>query len=732
MEAESAQVVDSVSTVANALIVRISDAQAHRLARLPGVVRVHQARMLKLLLDHALPLNRVPDGWSLMGGMEKAGLGIKIAILDTGIDPRHPGFQDATLPVPAGFPRIGLETDAAYTNNKIIVARGYGRDQSPEDRHGHGTAVAMAAAGVPNAGPLARITGVAPKAYLGNYKITTGSGGSASDATIIKALDDAVADGMDVVNLSFGGVEAARPSEDILVAAIERASAAGVLVVTAAGNEGPDPNTMNSPATAPSAIAVGATTNDRVFAVSVTVEGLAPSMAIPGAGPNPAEPVTAPLEDVARLDRTGLACEPLPAASLDGQIALILRGVCTFEEKLNNAQRAGAVAGLVYTDAERPQPIIMGVGTATLASTMVSYPDGVRIKSRIADGPGVKATLRFTLGPFPADPRNLGSFSSRGPGPDLSVKPDLVAVGASLYTATQTANPSGMLYDASGYSTRSGTSFSAPLVAGAAAVLKGVRPGLTAQQYRSLIINTASPFALATSPDPAAVQSAGAGSLDLTAAIRSPLAAAPTSVSFGIGGGTVDVSRNVVISNIGTASDVFSVAVVPIGAGAATSVSTSSLTLARGTADIVTLRFNAAGLPPGDYQGFLELRGSMMESPIRIPYWYAVPSGIPRHLTILGFDESGAAGMFLRNAIQFRVTDASGIATWDGSPAVTVLAGDAIVTDLIPFDERIPGAYTVNVRLGMRAGENVFRIRAGELAREVTILSTSSSAAISP
>src|SRR5207253_5635200 len=98
----------------------------------------------------------------------------------------------------------------------------------------------------------------------------------------------------------------------------------------------------------PSAIAVGATTNDRTFAATVNVPGLSPLVALPGDGPLPATPITAPFADVATIDTTGLACSALPANSLAGAVALILRGSCTFQIKVNNAQRDGAVAAIIY------------------------------------------------------------------------------------------------------------------------------------------------------------------------------------------------------------------------------------------------------------------------------------------------------------------------------------------------------------------------------------------------
>ncbi|HET9320581.1 MAG TPA: S8 family serine peptidase, partial [Bryobacteraceae bacterium] len=366
------EVLDSLDTVANAILVRIPASQAAKLASLPGVKRVFPMREFKLVLDRAVVVHKISDAWSQIG-LNNAGAGMKIGIIDTGIDNTHPAFQEPSLAVPAGFPKVTQNTDVTFTNNKVIVARSYVNllstdpDLSARDHAGHGTGVAMAAAGVLNAGPLATIRGVAPVAYLGNYKIfgSPGVNDTTNDGAILKAIDDAVADGMDVINLSLGDTVATPLAEDPEVNTIARAASMGTIVVVAGGNGGPDPQTFGPPATAPLAISVGASVNDRNFSATTTVGGVRYE-AIPGSGPAPAQAVTARIKDITTLGDNGLACSPFAAGSLKGEIALVLRGVCFFTDKLNNVQAGGAVGALVYTDAARPDAIIMSVGSATL------------------------------------------------------------------------------------------------------------------------------------------------------------------------------------------------------------------------------------------------------------------------------------------------------------------------------------------------------------------------------
>ncbi len=748
IQSAGGQVTAAVENVDNALVVRIPDAQAARLAALPGVRNVYPVRTFHLLLDHALPLHHVPEAWSQVG-VGNAGAGIRIAFIDTGIDIGHPGFQDASFQAPSGFPRADTQADLAYTNNKVIVARSYASlfstpdpDTSAADHVGHGTATAMAAAGVQNAGPLATITGVAPRAFIGSYKVfgSPGVNDSASESAILKAIDDAVADGMDVISLSLGSDVAPLPQNDPEVKSLENAASMGVIVVAAAGNNGPDPATVASPATGPSVIAVGASANDRAFTASVLVPGAGTLQAAPGSASQSASAVTAPLADVAALDSTALACAALPANSLSGSIALILRGTCPFETKLNNVQAAGAVGGLVYDNIVQEPLITMAVGSATLPAEFISNQDGLGLKQRIGRPlsvprrPGLEAhrrfpnfppaqalrvTLQFTLGPSYVNPAQIASFSAEGPNVDLSIKPDLVAVGINMYTAAEKLDPNGAVYSSTGYSVEQGTSFSTPLVAGAAALLKEARPGLTSAQYRSLLVNSAAPGFLVPGT-PATVQQGGAGVLDVLAAINATAAAAPVSLSFGAGPGTVNSTLPLTVWNVGTAADTFQLAVAPSNGGPAPTLPSSSIDLAPGASSVINVRFSAGGLAAGQYEGYIAIQGTRSGVNTRVPYWYGVQATAPGHITILDSASSGSAGSAVSQAILFRVTDQSGI-PMPVSATVTVVSGGGRVSSVQSVNSQVPDAYAVSVKLGPTPGPNVYRIQVGDLMQDVTI-----------
>jgi minor extracellular serine protease Vpr len=368
-----AVVVGRTELTMNALIVNIADSEVDQLRRMPEVAEIYPSVMYHKTLDAALPLIHAQEAWNARtGGEAGAGSGVKIGVIDTGLDISHPMLQDPTLTPPAGFPKYTQSSDAAcisddhkFTNSKVIVARNYVRllptrelNCDAMDRDGHGTFSSTVAAGRRVAAPLASIAGVAPHAFLGNYKVfgTPGSNDSASLSAVMAALDDAVRDGMDVINLSLGADLGLPPASDPLALAVKAAVQAGVVVVAAAGNEGPGSGTISSPGIAPEAITVGASTNSRKLAlpleISATVSVPANLQRLPatvGAGVSitiPIGPVS--IADAQRLTGDGTACAAIAPGAMAGRIVLIERGVCSFQTKIANAQAGGAMAVILF------------------------------------------------------------------------------------------------------------------------------------------------------------------------------------------------------------------------------------------------------------------------------------------------------------------------------------------------------------------------------------------------
>jgi subtilisin family serine protease len=255
----------------NGVSVVLPDADVARLRRLPGVADVYPAVRYRARLNRSVPMIGAPQLWA--DGPASMGDGMKIAILDTGVDQTHPFFSPAGFAYPPGFPK----GQTAYTTPKVIVARTFAQPGTkrrnslvPIDEDGHGTHVAGIAAGDRGTiGPAGTtLSGVAPRAYLGNYRVLTVAvpdfccNGNAPE--IARAIEAAVRDGMDVINLSIGEVEI-EPSRDLVALAITGAARAGVVTVAAAGNDfdGFGNGSIGSPASAADAIAVGAVASGR-------------------------------------------------------------------------------------------------------------------------------------------------------------------------------------------------------------------------------------------------------------------------------------------------------------------------------------------------------------------------------------------------------------------------------------------------------------------------------------
>jgi subtilisin family serine protease len=262
--------------VLDGLAVVVPVRQVAALATLPGVARVFRSVEYHASLDESVPLIKAPQLWGPTRAT--AGQGIKIGIIDDGVDQAHPFFSPAGFTMPAGFPK----GNTAYTSAKVIVARAFpppgatwkyaSRPFDPSMSE-HATHVAGIAAGDYNTTQRGGrpVSGVAPSAYIGNYKVLTvptpevGLNGNSPE--IVKGIDAAVADGMNVINLSLGEAEI-DPDRDIVDKAIDAAADAGVVPAIAAGNDFDEfgYGSIDSPGNATKAITAAAVTKDSVIA----------------------------------------------------------------------------------------------------------------------------------------------------------------------------------------------------------------------------------------------------------------------------------------------------------------------------------------------------------------------------------------------------------------------------------------------------------------------------------
>ncbi len=752
------QVTGSADTLLNAVFVVAPKDRVPELSALSGVKAVVPLRRYRMKLNRATQLVNAPNAWSALGGIANAGKGIKIAILDSGIDQNHPAFQDSSLSMPSGYP-LCTTGDCAYTNSKVIVARSYVRqlaagsasnpaadsrpdDYSARDHDGHGTAVASVAAGNTATG-VVTINGIAPKAYLGNYKIygSPEVNDFTTDDVIIQALEDAMKDGMDVISFSSGGPAFTGPLDsgaacdnpegvpcDLTAQAFETAARSGVVIVAAAGNEGQDGsayptyNSISSPADAPSVIAAGASTNSHFFMPAVTVSGdgvpanLQSIAAEAGDAYIPIGAVSAPLRDVTQYGDDGLACSPLPAGSLSGAFALIQRGTCTFAAKMNNAVNAGA-AGVVFYMADSSSLISPGgLASFYVPAVLISNADGVALKTFIDANPDHSVSIDAAgLEQEASDYNQLAGFSSRGPATGTyGLKPDLLAVGTSMYMAVENLDPLGVLYSSNGYSAADGTSFSTPLVAGAAALVKQSHPTYTPAQIRSALINTATNDVTKDNYSTRTVldaRSTGAGKLDTAAAIQATVASDPATISFGAltAATSLPKTQTLQLTNAGGGPVTLTAAVSP--AGGAVAIDKTTITLAAGASDTLAVTLSGSVPAAGSYSGFITLQGTGVS--LRIPYLYMVGDGSAADLIPLSGDNfDGTVGQTIPDGvIAFKLVDQYGIPI-AGTPVTFTTRGGGTLQNA----DTVTDAYGVaqaQAILGSQPGTYVFTAVAG-------------------
>src|SRR5467141_5122969 len=445
------------STVLNGLAVNLNGADIRELNHLPGVVTTDYTFSVHTDMNRSPALIGAPTLWAADGGQANAGAGIKIGIIDTGIDFTHPFLTDHSLVVPAGFPKCDaldsavhqVNVSCKYVSNKVIVAKMFCTQAvcvafDAQAKQDHGSHVSGIAAGVANTcAPFVGCTlsGIAPKAFLGAYNVFPGNVLSASSHDIAKAVEAAVADGMDVLNLSLGGT--ARPN-DVLVNEVNSATDAGVVVAIAAGNSGPGAGTIESPGIADKVITVGASTNPHFVGIPVSPSGLGTFGGALGEFANYVPAINAMYANTTPAN----GCTSI-SQNLSGEIALIARGTCTFSTKIRNAQTAGAIGVIVYNNVLGDPSGMAKDGTPnqpTIPAVMVSRTNGLAMAKKAPNMVTVDGTnpQQFLTAPGSAD--ILASFSSIGPPiiqtpgqgngqPQGKIKPDVVAPGVNVLSS---------------------------------------------------------------------------------------------------------------------------------------------------------------------------------------------------------------------------------------------------------------------------------------------------------
>jgi minor extracellular serine protease Vpr len=648
----SAKVTSEYFTTLNAVAVKLNGNAIGKLRAHSDVLAVEYNALYRPTMSESHKIINAAAAWAAAGGRADAGRGIKVGIVDSGIDYRHPFFDPAGFSYPTGFPKC----DAANTSGgacinvspKVIVARVFYNKNNQTDYDAlpvadigsHGTHVAGTVAGVTGKTAVVEgvsiddMSGVAPGAWLGNYNVFPGEVLEARSEDILNAVERAVLDGMDVLNLSLGG--GYHGNNDLLAKGLDTAVAAGVVVVTSAGNEGPGGFTVGSPGRARDIITVGASTNQHFVGQPVSYAGGTARAAVGDFDPLPAG-------TFGLFDAAGDGCASVPAGAA-GKLVLIDRGVCTFSVKVANANAAGAT-GVIIVNNVAGDPTALGRTEGfddDIPAVMISKGDGAALRAAGVTSVTVAATFaEFITG----NGDILAGFSSQGPTfVDLALKPDLTSVGVNVLSS-EACDTTGACGNDGDWAFYAGTSMASPHVAGSAAVLKATHPSWTPAQIKSALANTAdlvvkNAFDASTIVGP---QLQGGGRQDLAEATATGTAFWPTSINFGkvSGSRTNPTPATIQLQNLTGTAQTFTVGelrwVPADGALGATfgggstasgdsriSTPTSITVPANGTANLA-ISLNANLAHGTIAQGWLTFNTGGGDYEYQVAYWAMVP-----------------------------------------------------------------------------------------------------------
>jgi subtilisin family serine protease len=643
----------------NGLKVTIATRKVPALNRIDGVAGVHALTPKKFSNVRGVPLIGAPQAWDGVNGF--SGQGIKIGIIDTGIDYTHADFGGPGTPAaydaahadetqsadPSLFgpdaPRVKGGTD--------LVGDSYNADPNspdyqpiphpdfnPLDCNGHGTLVAGTAAGsgvlgdgTTYTGPYGASTiasntwkvgpGVAPKADLYGIRVF---GCEGSTDVVVDAIEWAVNHGMNVINMSLGSPFGGASDPDAV--AVNNATAAGTIVVTSSGNQGPNPYLTGTPGSATGSVSVAANDATPSFpGASITLGNLAGTVQAISANGVPAEGLSAPIEvlydgpvhDAAHIS---LGCDPdeYTAADVTGKIVVVKRGTCARVARAIFGQQAGAVAVVMVNSSDAFPPfegqITSNPDDGTPYTVTIPFL-GVMSSwagARVAGAQAV-AVLHDTSLPNPSFLATAG-FSSAGPrSGDSALKPDVTAPGVSVSSAG--------VGTGDGPAVLSGTSMAAPHTAGAMALVRQAHPGWAKVPYwKAALVNTGDPTQVADY----ATRSNGTGLVQVQNAVRTQVIATAAddgtaTLSYGFADLASDFSRTrlVTLRNFGSTSVTFKAShLLDAGSPHVFTSSMASVTVpAKGTKSFsVTLKVPAK--TAGNADAFRDVSGLFRLTPV--------------------------------------------------------------------------------------------------------------------
>lgn len=631
-------------TLFNGFVVKVDAADRAKLAMLPGVQAIYPVTQVAAPepvkgagtapdLAAAIHMTGAAVAQQQLG---LSGQGVKVGIIDTGIDIDHPAFGGSgsngttsfpTARVVKGYDFVGDAYNSGGSGDALVPVP----DENPDDCGGHGTHVAGIVGA--NGGGL---VGVAPKVSFGAYRVFGCTGTTSSDI-ILAAMERAYEDGMQVINMSLG---AARQWPQYPTAkAADKLVSKGVVVVASIGNNGPggsSPDALfaaGAPGVGDKVIGVASYDNAQLsFKVGNTPFGYTAATGSP----------TAPTSGSLPLAKTGTttttddACVAPAADSLAGKAVLIRRGTCSFYQKAYNAQLGGAAAVILYNNAAGAlSPTVAGTPAVTIPVVAVTAEQGAALDAAITAG---NASLAWT-GSYVSWPYGTGGlisgFSSYGLAADLSFKPNVGAPGGGIYSSYP--------LELGGAASLSGTSMSSPHVAGGVALILESYPRLRPAQVAERIYNTADPVNWSGNPALGYLDFAhrqGSGMLDIVGVIQNTATVSPSQLALGESAAGPS-QRTLTVSNRSGAPVTYTISHVEalasgpntttgasynlsgvFAAPATVSFSQSTLTVpARGTAKFsATITANASLVERGLYGGYIVLTPTNGTAPLRVPY----------------------------------------------------------------------------------------------------------------
>jgi uncharacterized repeat protein (TIGR01451 family) len=527
----------------NGFALVLTPKEAARVLVLPGVQRVQRDFIDYPQTDYGPAWIGAGAIWNGAGVPASYGAGIVVGVLDTGINFQSPSFARvggdnfiSANPRNRFYgvcdPESQIYDPQFICQEKLIGAWDFAdnlgtldndEQDGPADNNGHGSHTASTAAGnfvnasmvAPTVVVNANVSGVAPHANIIAYDVCLPSGCPGS--ALIAGLNQAVLDGVDVINYSIGG-GSRDPWQSADALAMLAAYDAGIFVAVSAGNEGPAPSTVGSPANAPWVTAAAASTHDRRFVNTLTLTGGSSTPApivgqsITGAaGPAPVVSATDVQNSTGSAD--AYCSAPFATGSLAGKIVLCERGINGRVEKGANVLAGGAVGMILMNDAANGSSLI--ADAHVLPAVHITHAEGVSLRNWLATGANHRGAISGTTKDVNSAYGDiLASFSSRGPdaaGPNV-LKPDVAAPGVDILAASHVAG---------NYMVMSGTSMASPHLAGAAALLAAQHPTWTPAEIRSaLMLSAVETVRKEDGTTPADAFDAGSGRIDLRLAPR--------------------------------------------------------------------------------------------------------------------------------------------------------------------------------------------------------------------